>query len=119
MYQIGDIMLIDDTNAKAFAEYCNNNHLQTETIVVNDKIAYKIISKQQLSLEDMLSNVRQRRQLECFNIINRGQLWYNNLSDSQIKELKKWYQEWLDITKKCKVGIDIESIIPTTPKWLV
>ena len=46
----------------------------------------------------------------CFPIINRGQLWYNNLTNEQKEELAKWYDDWLNVT---------ETLIePKTPEWL-
>lgn len=46
----------------------------------------------------------------CFPIINRGQLWYNKLTDEQKEELAKWYNDWLNVT---------ETLIePKTPEWL-
>lgn len=53
---------------------------------------------------------RRRRELECFPIINRGQLWYDTLSEGQLSELKNWYQAWLDGTNT--------QTIPEKPEWL-
>lgn len=53
---------------------------------------------------------RQRRQAECFPIINRGQLWYGTLTEDQLTELRTWYQAWLD-------GTDTLTI-PEKPEWL-
>ena len=53
---------------------------------------------------------RQRRQAECFSVINRGQLWYDTLSKGQLSELKNWYQAWLDGTHT--------QTIPDQPEWL-
>ena len=53
---------------------------------------------------------RQRREKECFSIVNRGQLWYNTLTDEQKAELTDWYFAWLDVTKTHK--------IPIPPAWL-
>ena len=48
-------------------------------------------------------NLRVTRQVECFAIINRGKLWYDNLTD-------KWYEDWLKVTET--------KVIPTKPSWL-
>ena len=48
---------------------------------------------------------------KCFNIINRGNSWYNTLTDIQIQELQIWYQEWLDAPDTLKE--------PIKPKWLI
>lgn len=57
-----------------------------------------------------LNNIRSQREFECFSIINRGQLWYNTLSDNQKVELQNWYNEWLDVTRTKK--------IPQKPSWI-
>lgn len=65
----------------------------------------------EIELHDIkLENLRYQRNLECFSIINRGQLWYETLTDEQKIELKKWYKDWLDVTKTEK--------IPNKPIWL-
>ena len=61
-------------------------------------------------MNDLVS-LRYERQNECFSIINRGKLWYDTLTPQQLEELKKWYQQWLDVTKT--------KVIPERPKWLV
>lgn len=49
-------------------------------------------------LELKQRELRNRRAYECFQYINRGKLWYDNLSESKLKELQDWYQKWLDVT---------------------
>lgn len=57
-----------------------------------------------------LEELRAKREVECFTIINRGKLWYDNLSDKQKEELKVWYTAWLNVT---------ETLVePTKPEWL-
>lgn len=63
-----------------------------------------------LSETDILNELRERRESECFSIINRGELWYNKLTEEQIEELNLWYQNWLNVT--------ITKEIPTKPAWL-
>ena len=53
---------------------------------------------------------RKRREVECFPVINRGQLWYDTLSEEQLSELKTWYQAWLNGTNT--------QTIPEKPEWL-
>ena len=60
--------------------------------------------------EEILEQLRQQREVECFLIINRGQLWYNNLLPSQLHELQVWYEDWLNVTET--------KIIPEKPSWL-
>ena len=58
-----------------------------------------------------LTELRRKREKQCFPYINRGQLWYSKLTDEQKNELDAWYQAWLDVT-------DTKNI-PTAPAWLV
>ena len=58
----------------------------------------------------VLDTLRRHRQRECFPIINRGELWYSRLSDTQKEELNAWYQAWLDVT--------VSKETPTKPEWL-
>ena len=55
-------------------------------------------------------SLRQLREVECFDIINRGRLWYDVLTDEQENELNTWYADWLDVTNTLTV--------PTKPVWL-
>jgi hypothetical protein len=54
--------------------------------------------------------LRQRRENECFSVINRGKLWYDRLTYEQMADLKRWYQEWLDVTETL--------VTPVYPAWL-
>lgn len=55
--------------------------------------------------------LRKCRTIDCFNILdNRSLLWYNSLTEEQLEELNKWYQDWLNVTDT--------KIIPETPSWL-
>lgn len=56
-------------------------------------------------------SLRLQRERECFKYINRGQLWYASLTKDQLEELKKWYNDWLNVTENKKS-------VPTKPKWL-
>lgn len=59
---------------------------------------------------DKINMYRFIRSQACFPVINRGQLWYNNLTDEQKEELSKWYNEWLNVTTTL--------VMPETPDWL-
>lgn len=63
-----------------------------------------------LSEEERLSVFRKQRETECFPIVNRGKLWYDCLSFEQLAELRKWYEDWLNVTETL--------VIPIKPKWL-
>ena len=60
--------------------------------------------------EEIIERLRYRREEECFSIINRGQLWYNNLTAEQYDALQVWYKTWLDVTET--------KMIPEKPNWL-
>jgi hypothetical protein len=54
--------------------------------------------------------LRDRRKLECYPIVNRGQVWYDTLTSEQRRELSSWYTAWLDVTETLEV--------PEKPFWL-
>lgn len=68
--------------------------LETMSVVDYDSTIDEIIKKKK--------DLRLRRQLICFPIINRGQLWYDTLTNAQKNELKIWYKSWLDVTETMK-----------------
>ena len=78
------------------------------------KITYQkeYVKKSELGtdLDSVKNGLRLRREQECFQVINRGILWYNQLSDEQYAELNDWYIKWLDVTETLH--------IPTEPTWL-
>lgn len=53
---------------------------------------------------------RRRRAQLCFSVVNRGQVWYDTLSDIQKAELRAWYLDWLNVTETLRE--------PTPPSWL-
>lgn len=55
-------------------------------------------------------DLRSRRELECFSIINRGTLWYDRLTESQKTELESWYEAWLNVTDT--------NVVPPKPAWI-
>ena len=61
--------------------------------------------------EEKLNQLRLRRSVECFPVVNRGKLWYDNLTNEQLSELDSWYTSWLDVTKT--------EMIPVKPTWLI
>ncbi len=63
-----------------------------------------------LSADRAKEALRELRERECFAIINRGQLWYDLLTDEQKADLSEWYRAWLDITST--------MMIPKRPTWL-
>lgn len=61
-------------------------------------------------LELQKERLRYQRKEECFSAVNRGKLWYDNLSPEQLTELQTWYQAWLDVTETLQ--------IPEAPTWI-
>lgn len=71
---------------------------------------YEIVKAPELSMEIRQSNLRELRETECFAVINRGKVWYDNLTATQLQELDAWYKAWLDVTNT--------MVVPTAPGWL-
>lgn len=57
-----------------------------------------------------LATLRERRETECFSVINRGWIWYSCLTLTQWRELRTWYLAWLNVTNTLTV--------PERPSWL-
>lgn len=74
------------------------------------KLEYDESHEQSVIEEEKKNHIRLLREQECFPFINRGWLWYQELSASNLLELTKWYKAWLDATET--------YIIPDKPKWL-
>ncbi len=58
----------------------------------------------------LLDKLRQRREEECFPVVNRGVLWYESLGEERRAELRQWYRAWLDVT--------LTKTVPDKPAWL-
>lgn len=76
----------------------------------NDDLTFNTVKYYERKENRKLFVLRRQREAECFPIINRGQLWYDTLSEEQTVELKEWYQLWLDVTQTKQ--------IPEKPSWL-
>ena len=61
-------------------------------------------------LEEQRSDLRLRRETECFSYINRGYMWYSALTLLQWIELKRWYLAWLRVTETLTP--------PDKPSWI-
>lgn len=64
-----------------------------------------------LKSEAYIADLRNQRQYQCFPYINRGELWYETLSETEVAELDAWYKAWLDVTETL--------VIPEKPAWLI
>lgn len=61
-------------------------------------------------VEKRRAELREEREAVCFPIVNRGQVWYNTLTETQRNEIAVWYKAWLDVT---------ETLVPPImPTWL-
>ena len=74
------------------------------------KLVYDPTEYEKVQTEEQKENLRIRRETECFSVINRGQLWYEGITLSQLLELRQWYKAWLDVTTTL--------VVPDKPKWL-
>ena len=61
-------------------------------------------------LEAELAILRERREKECFSVVNRGWIWYSSLTLAQWRELRTWYLAWLNVTETKE--------IPERPSWI-
>lgn len=64
----------------------------------------------ELSNAETITAFRIQREAVCFSVINRGEPWYERLTDQQREELQDWYQAWLDVTQTLTV--------PVKPDWI-
>lgn len=108
----------DENNQPLYSEISDNQlqdfiyKAQTQNCqIVNGSDNKPMLKPIVLSDEQILMNLRNQREAECFPIINRGKLWYDNLTTEQIAELNEWYNAWLDVTET--------KVIPTRPSWLI
>ena len=56
--------------------------------------------------------LRSQREEECFSIINRGDVWYSKVvnTEERRQELAAWYQDWLNVTNTLTP--------PKKPSWI-
>ena len=70
----------------------------------------KLLATEPVDKRPILDVSRKQREIECFDIVNRGMVWYDTLTAEQKQELAEWYRAWLDVTDT--------RVIPTKPSWL-
>lgn len=61
------------------------------------------------TVEETREVIRTKR-ASCFDVVNRGLIWYETITPDQKAELIGWYQAWLDAPQTL--------IIPEKPTWL-
>lgn len=55
--------------------------------------------------------IRKRRQEECYDVLAQiNPLWYAELTEEQLNELKEWRNKWKDAPST--------NVIPEKPSWL-
>ena len=100
------ITVSEPENIDDFENNYRSYYLSSDNILVknNDK---------QREIEDKreLVYLRSQREKICFPYINRGNLWYDTLTDTQKAELAEWYRAWLNVTDT--------RVIPNKPEWLI
>ena len=78
--------------------------------LADGKLIYNSTAYESYVLEETKAEYRRRRETECFSVINRGQLWYEGITLTQLVELRQWYKAWLKVTET--------MVIPEKPGWL-
>lgn len=78
--------------------------------VEDGQLVFDASRLQDLDDERELEELRGRRTVECFEYINRGELWYDMLTEEQLAELDEWYKAWLNVTET--------RVVPDRPEWL-
>lgn len=51
--------------------------------------------KETSTVEEIREVIRAER-MSCFEVVNRGLIWYETITPNQKAELIEWYQAWLE-----------------------
>ncbi len=84
---------------------CAEGYRLKDGVLVKDEAQDAAVRREKLKTE-----LRARRETECFSVINRGWIWYSSLNLLQWRELKRWYLAWLTVTETLTA--------PERPAWL-
>lgn len=109
MYKIGQKLRAEEYTAE-LVDWLNSNNCCCGSIDDKEFIG-QIVQCEVLDDEGQSNLIREERNYECFPFINRGELWYAQLTAEQRAELTKWYQDWLDAPSTL--------VKPSKPDWLV
>ncbi|MBQ8792653.1 MAG: hypothetical protein IJZ62_03470 [Clostridia bacterium] len=105
--QINEMFYFDESY-KEKAKWCNENNCHIEEIEGDENgRKFVILENQPVDKAELF---RALRHDECFEIVNRGKVWYDTLSQAQLDELNTWYQAWLDAPATL--------VMPKTPNWI-
>ena len=102
--------LLEGTEVPEPAEPIHFAEHYTAYKLADGKLVFDTEKDKALQNDAELENLRQRREKECFSVINRGQLWYEGVSITQLLELRNWYRAWLKVTET--------GVIPERPTWI-
>lgn len=105
---IGDLVdgieVPDPEDTDYFAEHYASYKVADGTATFDEE------QEKALQNEAVLDDLRTRREVECFSVINRGQLWYEGVTVKQLLDLRQWYKDWLAVTETL--------VVPEKPTWL-
>ena len=107
--QIFDVIPLE-MNLEEFTEKYPEDLSDGAHFYTDEKITTDEQLKEQIKIKAKQNDLRSQREKECFDIVNRGVLWYDTLTQEEKSELKTWYKDWLDVTETLKV--------PKKPKFL-
>lgn len=103
--EIPDICDPKDLDAiRAFDDEFESYHFVDEVMTRDDN------KMEEVRHNRKVNRLRVNRETECFEVINRSNLWYNALTEAQKLELDAWYHAWLDVTDT--------MVVPEKPEWL-
>lgn len=101
---VGGIEIQPPENLDHFAEYYSA-YCMAGGLLSFDEKRLSVIQHQ-----EAVNEYRRLRETECFSVINRGEMWYGTLTETQKAELQEWYLAWLNGTETL--------IVPEKPTWL-
>lgn len=101
--------LTENQRTKNLVDWLNASQHYLEDID-EGSYRYVIAKTPELPIEFKKENLRELRETKCFAVINRGQIWYDRLTESQKEELSAWYDAWLKVTET--------FVEPKMPEWL-
>ena len=109
----GHVIAASDIKYEGFVDSTENYEVGFDGKLYSEtemQSAEYLLRKNKYESDLNLNNIRARREMECFSIINRGELWYNKLSEEQKTELLTWYEAWLDAPQT--------GIVPEKLEWI-
>lgn len=104
---LNDSIEVDDDQIDHLEEFircCEAFKLEHDQLILNEQKLESWIQQKKKT------DIRIKRAQECFPIINRGNAWYQTLSEQQKEELSNWYSNWLDAPQTMQ--------IPEKPIWI-